>query len=192
MANNSVEGKILYMKNIKKKILKTKSYVDTFKKEEFKKRLKEAVETSEKNRKNTNRGISEFIYEVSSDLDEIEFRSLHQRAIDKNVYGFNLHQNAWFFKSAKDGEFNEYIVAVLPTQMDEKDNIMIDHLRNTEKTYYLVKSAVEGYNINGDTKYSSIKNFGKFKSYCAGRGIDTTKKTRLELEKELMDQDKSK
>jgi hypothetical protein len=150
--------------------------------------IKANVMNSQANINTTNRGISEFILDVTGNSkDEMtELRALHQRAQDKNIYGFNHRENAWCFINSSDKEFADWIVSVPATQLDDKDTFILEHLKATPKTFALVTKAVKGYDKNPKTRYAHIKEWSEFKSFCAKQGLDTKGKKRDVLEKELL------
>jgi hypothetical protein len=147
---------------------------------------------SESNINTTNRGISDFVQEVTGESNDetVELRAVHQKAMDKKIYGFNFRENAWCFINSSNNEFGDFIVAVSPTQIDNRDEFILEHLKATPKTLNLVNKAVKGYDKNPKTRYAHISDWGEFRKYCTGQGLDIKGKSRAGLEKELLEKDK--
>ena len=147
--------------------------------------LRDKVVESNNNITVTGRGIQDFIEEVETENPITNYRALIQRAVDAKVIGFNFKQSAWFFIDKHTGENTDYILPVMSNEVSQKDRLLLDYLCRMPDIINKLESM-----LGTGSKYAKYKWPGEFRALCSERGIDTKNKTRLQLEKELTEQDK--
>lgn len=153
---------------------------------QLKLRLKDVVTESNRNVDITKRGITEFVDEVRGNGNTItKFRALMQKAIDKKVIAFNAQQNAWFWLDSATGEYTDYIVPVLPVQLNEKHDVLFEHLRMNAELFQTLEKCIAG-NIQVTTPYSHLK-WKELIAKAGDNGIKTYGKERPKIEAEMLE-----
>jgi hypothetical protein len=153
---------------------------------QLKLRLKDVVLESNLNVDITKRGIKEFVDEVKGNGGTItKFRALMQKAIDKKVIAFNSQQNAWFWLDSATGQYTDYIVPVLPVQLNEKYDVLFEYLKMNAQLFSTIEKCIDG-NILETTPYSHLKH-KELIAKAIDNGIKTYGKKRPEIEAEMLE-----
>jgi hypothetical protein len=152
---------------------------------QLKLKLKDIVAQSDANYVVTKRGIKEFTDEIRNMGTITKFRSLLQKSIDRKIIGFNHQQNAWFWLNASTGEFSEYIVPVMPIQLDQKNEVLFEFFRINAELFDIIEKALKGFTENKKTKYDHLE-FQALKSFASSKGIATHGRKRPEIETDLL------
>jgi len=152
-------------------------------------RLKDAVLNSERNKEVTNRGIAEFIEEGSNMGRMTKYRALLQKAKDQNLIAFDGRSNAWCWVSRISGEFTDYIVPILPINLDQKDRLLFEYMINNAQLFDQIESLLSDKKIEqtttvGADQYSSLK-WEELRELAKSKGIKTFGKKADQIMSEL-------
>lgn len=155
-------------------------------------KLKDHIMNSQFNYSVTNRGINEFIEEVSNMGRMTKYRALLRKTLDKNLIGFDTRQNAWCWVSRVNHEFTEYLLPVLPINLDQKERLLFEYLINNAQIFdqleEMLKHEVKQEkteNTMAESKYAHLK-WPEIKQLAKSKGISVFGKQRIDLEAELL------
>ena len=157
---------------------------------QLKVRLKDTVLSSERNKEVTNRGITEFIEEIGNMGRMTKYRALLQKAKDQNLIGFDNRSNSWCWISRVSGEFNDFIVPILPVNLDQKERLLFEYLINNVQLFDQIEDLLANKpfkeNITTiETKYSNLL-WTELREIAKNKGINTKGMKREEIEQELL------